>query len=108
METVMPSLRLQSVPSVVSAGQQASAIHVTAEVANAYWPERQYPAQPLAVTFTSSVPSVGTVTGSVNWAAGTAASGPAVFIAVAPGDTQVTASAPGFTPAASKQITVRP
>lgn len=108
METVMPSLRLQSVPSVVSVGQQASAIHVTAEVANAYLPERQYPAQPLAVTFTSSVPSVGTVTGSVNWAAGTAASDPAVFIAVAPGDTQVTASAPGFTPAASKQITVRP
>ena len=108
VETVAASLRLQYVPSELSAGGTAGSIYVTPEVPGAYWSTSQYPAAPLTITFTSSVPSVGTITDSVTWNANSGNSGYATFTAVAPGTTQITASSPGFTPATSGPITVNP
>jgi hypothetical protein len=107
-ETVASTLRLQSVPASLNAGQKATSIYVSAEVPGAYWSTNQYPSAPLTITFTSSVPSVGTITGSVTWNASSGGSGYATFTAVAPGTTQITASSPGFTPATSAPITVNP
>ncbi|WP_202759248.1 carboxypeptidase-like regulatory domain-containing protein [Delftia acidovorans] len=108
VETVAASLRLQYVPSELNAGGTAGSIYVTPEVPGAYWSTSQYPAAPLTITFTSSVPSVGTITDSVTWNANSGNSGYATFTAVAPGTTQITASSPGFTPATSGPITVNP
>ncbi|KFJ12035.1 hypothetical protein DR66_3737 [Delftia acidovorans] len=107
-ETVAPTLRLQSAPASLAEGQRAAYISVSAEVPGAYWSTNQYPSAPLTITFTSSVPSVGTITDSVTWNANSGNSGYATFTAVAPGTTQITASSPGFTPATSGPITVNP
>ncbi len=107
-ETVAATLRLQSVPSSLKTGQKATSIHVSAEVPGAYWATNQYPSVPVTITFTSSVPSVGTITDSVTWNANSGNSAYATFTAVAPGTTQITASSPGFTPATSAPITVNP
>ncbi|MBD9579762.1 carboxypeptidase regulatory-like domain-containing protein, partial [Delftia sp. DLF01] len=107
-ETVAPTLRLQSAPASLAEGQRAAYISVSAEVPGAYWSTNQYPLAPLTITFTSSVPSVGTITDSVTWNANSGNSGYATFTAVAPGTTQITASSPGFTPATSGPITVNP
>ncbi|WFF80130.1 carboxypeptidase-like regulatory domain-containing protein [Delftia tsuruhatensis] len=108
VETVAPTLRLQSVPASLKAGQKANSIYVSAEVPGAYWSTSQYPSNPLTITFTSSVPSIGNVTDTVTWNANTGSSTYATFTAVAPGTTQITASSPGFTPATSASITVYP
>ncbi|WP_350337305.1 hypothetical protein [Delftia lacustris] len=108
VETVAPTLRLQSVPASLKAGQKANSIYVSAEVPGAYWSTSQYPSNPLTITFTSSVPSIGNVTDTVTWNANTGSSTYATFTAVAPGTTQITASSPGFTPATSASITVNP
>ncbi len=108
VETVAPTLRLQSVPVSLKAGQKANSIYVSAEVPGAYWSTSQYPSNPLSITFTSSVPSIGNVTDTVTWNANTGSSTYATFTAVAPGTTQITASSPGFTPATSASITVNP
>ncbi|MDR0201952.1 MAG: hypothetical protein LBJ40_07295, partial [Delftia acidovorans] len=84
-ETVAATLRLQSVPSSLKTGQKATSIHVSAEVPGAYWATNQYPSVPVTITFTSSVPSVGTITDSVTWNANSGNSGYATFTAVAPG-----------------------
>ena len=107
-ETVSPILRLHNVPAAQNAGQQYGSIYVNAEVPGAYYATNQYPSAPLTVTWTSSVPSVGTVTATTTWAADAGNSDYAVFTAVAPGTTQITASTPGFTPATSAPVTVNP
>jgi hypothetical protein len=107
-ETVTPILRMYNVPTSQNVGQQYSSIYVNAEVGGATYSANQYPASPLAVTFTSSVPSVGTITNTVTWVANAGSSGTATFTAVAPGTTQITASTPGFTPATSAPISVNP
>ena len=66
------------------------------------------PENPIEVTLTSSVPSVGTITKTVTWGANAGNSGTATFTAVAQGITQITASTPGFTPATSAPISVNP
>jgi len=107
-ETVSPILRLYNVPASINAGQRQGSIYVNAEVSGAYYSTNQYPASPLTVTWTSSVPSVGTITSTVVWGANAGNSGSATFTAVAPGTTRITASIPGFTPATSAPITVNP
>lgn len=107
-ETVLPLLYLQSVPSSIAVGHSYSSIYVTSEVPGSYYSSSQVPAAALSVTFTSSVPSVGTITNTVNWPANAGNSNYATFTAVAPGTTQITASSPGFTPATSSAITVNP
>ena len=108
VETVSPILRLYNVPASQNVGQQYSSIYVNAEVSGATYSTNQYPASPLTVTLTSSVPSVGTITNTVAWGANAGNSGTATLTAVAPGTTQITASTPGFTPATSAPITVNP
>ena len=107
-ETVTPVLSLVSVPASLSVAQKSQYIYVHAEVPGAYWSSNQYPAANLPITFTSAVPSVGTITNTVNWTANASGSSYATFTAVAPGTTQITASSPGFTPATSGTITVNP
>jgi hypothetical protein len=107
-ETVSPILRMNNVPVVQNVGQRSPSIYVSAEVPGAYYSTSQYAASPLTVTWTSSVPSVGTVTAITTWGADASNSGYAAFTAVAPGTTQITASTPGFTAATSAPITVNP
>jgi len=108
VETVSPVLLLPSIPSSLSVGQKNNYVYVTSEVPGSYYSSSQVPAAAFFVTFTSSVPSVGTVTSIVNWPANTGNSNYATFTAVAPGTTQITASSPGFVPATSGVITVNP
>ncbi|TDS84589.1 hypothetical protein EDF71_102236 [Comamonas sp. JUb58] len=107
-ETVTPILNLVSVPTILSSGQTASYIYVSTQVTGAYWSGNQYPVSNRLITFSSSVPSVGSITGTVNWAANSGSSGYATFTAISPGTTQITASSPGFVPATSGVITVNP
>ncbi|MGF6211500.1 hypothetical protein, partial [Comamonas sp. 4034] len=107
-ETITPTLRLQNVPSAIAVSNSYSSIYVASEVPGSYYSSSQVPAAALPITFTSSVPSVGTVTSTVNWPANAGNSNYATFTAVAPGTTQITASSPGFTPATSGTITVNP
>ncbi|UXC17646.1 hypothetical protein [Comamonas squillarum] len=107
-ETINPVLVLSSAPSSLSVGQKSTSIYVRAQVSGAYWSNDQYPAANLTITFSSSVPSVGTVTTTVNWPAGSSSSARAIFTAISPGTTQITASSPGFVPATSGVITVNP
>ncbi|WP_332673681.1 hypothetical protein [Comamonas sp.] len=108
VETVTPNLRLQNAPSSISVGKIHSSVYVGTEVAGAYYSNSQTSNAAFPITFTSSVPSVGTVTGTVNWAANAGNSGYATFTAIAPGTTQITASSRGFTPVTSAVITVNP
>ncbi|WP_395023991.1 hypothetical protein [Comamonas odontotermitis] len=108
VETVTPVLHLQNIPSSLNVGQKSNSVYVASEVPGSYYSSNQVPAAALSVTFTNSVPSVGTVTNTVNWPANSGSSNYATFTAVAPGTTQITASSPGFTPATSGTITVNP
>ncbi|WP_394680291.1 hypothetical protein [uncultured Comamonas sp.] len=107
-ETINPVLELSGVSPLLSVGQKSSNIYARAQVPGASWPNEQYPAANLTITFSSSVPSVGTVTTTVNWPAGSSSSARAIFTAISPGTTQITASSPGFVPASSGVITVNP
>ena len=107
-ETITPLLLLSGAPSSLRVGQTNTTISVAAQVNGAYWSNSQYPAANLPITFTSSIPSVGTVTNTVAWAKGAGASARPTFTAISPGTTQITASSPGFVPATSGVITVNP
>ena len=107
-ETIAPTLHLQNMPASMQVGQKASYIYVTPEVPGAYYSTNQSPAANLSITFTSSVPAVGTITDHVTWNANTSSSASATFTAAAPGTTRITASAPGFIPATSAPVTVNP
>ncbi|WP_133248146.1 hypothetical protein [Comamonas sp. JNW] len=107
-ETITPLLLLNGAPSALRVGQTYTNIYVAAQVNGAYWPNSQYPAVNLSVTFTSSIPSIGTVTNTATWAKEAGSSARPTFTAISPGTTQITASSPGFVPATSGVITVNP
>jgi hypothetical protein len=108
VETVTPQLRFYSTPPNSLNAGDATALYVAVEVPSAYYNARQYPAVPLTVTFTSSVPSAATVTASANWPASRSYSDVATLTGMAPGTTQITASVPGFAPVTSGIITINP
>ena len=110
VETVTPNLTFVSgLPSAVNVGQTYGSVRVYAEVPGAtYSGSNIAPAQPIAVTFTSSVPSAATVAPTGTWRAGSWLSNGIALTGVAPGTTTITASAPGFNPVTSGVITVNP
>ncbi|MCD2166234.1 hypothetical protein, partial [Comamonas koreensis] len=97
-ETISPLMSLRNVPGSLKAGQTYNSVFVSAIVPGARYQDYQYPATNLTITFSSSIPSVGTVTNTVNWAANSSSSSYATFTAISPGTTQITASSPGFVP----------
>ncbi|WP_347486328.1 hypothetical protein ABFV80_001480 [Vandammella animalimorsus] len=105
METIAPRLIITNVPATLAAGASRH-LYARAQVPGAVWPDSQTPAADLTLSWTSAVPSVGTVTASVSWNAGAGQSQAATFQGVAPGATTVTVSAPGFVPATSAAIQV--
>ncbi|MDO4724016.1 MAG: hypothetical protein Q4A97_04550, partial [Comamonadaceae bacterium] len=105
VETIAPRLLITNVPATLAAGASHH-LYARAQVPGAVWPDSQTPAAALTLSLTSAVPSVGTVTASVNWNAGAGQSQAATFQGVAPGATTVTVSAPGFVPATSAAIQV--
>ena len=92
----------------MQAGQSFGYLSVRANVPGAYYADNQMPAQNMAITFTSSVPSAASVAASGVWNAGEGASGGVVIKALAAGVTRITASAPGFAPVTSAPIVVQP
>ena len=110
VETVTPNLTFVSgLPSALNVGQVYGSVRVYAEVPGAtYSGSNITPAQPIAVTFTSSVPSAATVAPTGTWRAGSWLSDGVALTGITPGTTTVTASAPGFNPVTSGVITVNP
>ncbi|MFT3779448.1 MAG: hypothetical protein QM772_14440 [Ottowia sp.] len=110
VETVTPQLVFYSgLPSSLQVGQNYTSVRVYADVPGAYYSGSYLsPAQALAVTFTSSVPSAATVGASGTWPAGTWLSNGVTLTGVAAGTTTLTASVPGFAPVTSAPITINP
>ena len=109
VETVTPALAFAyPAPASMQAGQSFGYLSVRANVPGAYYADNQMPAQNMAITFTSSVPSAASVAASGVWNAGEGASGGVVIKALAAGVTRITASAPGFAPVTSAPIVVQP
>ena len=109
VETVTPELAFAyPVPASMQAGQSFGYLSVRANVPGAYYADNQMPAQNMAITFTSSVPSAASVAASGVWNAGEGASGGVAIKALAAGVTRITASAPGFAPVTSAPIVVQP
>jgi hypothetical protein len=106
VETISAVLSLQNIQSVMTVGQKQTSVYVNAAVPGTTY--AQVSTAPFLMTLSSSVPSVGVITNSANWAANSGSSGYATFSAVAQGTTQITASSPGFVPATSGVITVNP
>ncbi|QTD46378.1 hypothetical protein [Ottowia testudinis] len=110
IETVVPNwVFVSGLPNALQVGQSYRDVRVYAEVPGAnYSGSYLSPAQPITVTFTSSVPSTATVGATGMWRAGSWLSDGVVLNAIAPGTTTITASAPGFNPVTSGVITVNP
>ncbi|ARU03921.1 hypothetical protein CCO03_03815 [Comamonas serinivorans] len=106
VETVTPQLTFYNTPPASLAVGGSVSLRAGVSVPGGHY--APVSASALSVTATSSVPSVATMTSPISWPVNQSYSGVATLTGVAVGSTQITLSAPGFTPVTSSAITVNP